>query len=160
MKSMKNIEITWEAPEFEHRERNLSWYWTSIALAAAIIAFAVFQKNFLFGLFIVVAEILIIVWGDRMPRMVSFSLSEKGIEIENEKIRLFSEMESFSIDESPKDGLWDVLVFHFHGKFKLPLIVHLPKEKLEEIRSSIKKTLKEIDYEPSFLDSLEKLIGF
>ena len=157
---MAEFETKWEAPEFENRERDVSWYWISIIIAAAIIAFAVWQRNFLFGLFIVIAEILIIIWGDRTPRMITFILTEQGVEIEPKKFHLFTEMESFSIDKGPDDGSWDDIIFHFHGKFKIPLIVKLPKKKLDEAKAIIKKILKEVNYEPSFLDSLEKLIRF
>jgi hypothetical protein len=157
---MAESEIQWEAPEFEHRERDVSWYWISIIIAAAIIAFAIWQRNFLFGLFVVIAEILVIIWGNQTPRMIAFVLTEKGVEIEPGKFHRFSDMESFSIDKSSDDEPWGVIIFHHHGKFKLPLIIKLPKEKLEEIKNNIKKILKETDYEPSFLDSLEKLIGF
>jgi len=157
---MAESEIKWEAPEFENRERDVSWYWISIIIAAAIIAFAVWQRNFLFGIFVVIAEILIIIWGDRKPRMVAFTLTEKGIGIELGKFHPFAGMENFSIDKSADGELWDTIIFHFHGKFKIPLMIKLPKKRLEEAKAIIKKSLEEIDYEPSFLDSLEKLIGF
>ena len=157
---MAEFEIKWQAPEFENRERDVSWYWISIIIAAAMIAFAVWQRNFLFGLFIVIAEILVITWGDRATRMITFVLTEQGVEIEPKKFHLFTEMESFSVDKGPDDGLWDDIIFHFHGKFKMPLIIKLPKKELEKTKIIIKKILKEVDYEPSFLDSLEKLVGF
>jgi len=157
---MAESEIKWEAPEFENRERDVSWYWISIIIAAAMIAFAVWQKNFLFGLFIVIAEILVIIWGDRTPRMISFIITEKGLEFELGKFHAFSEMESFSIYESHKDDEWDDIIFHIRGKFKLPLIIKIPKEKIGDARTVVKKVLKETDYEPTFIDSLEKLIGF
>jgi hypothetical protein len=69
-------------------------------------------------------------------------------------------MENFSIDKTPNDETWSTVIFRLHAKFRIPLMVRLPKEKLEDIKTIVEKTLKEIDYEPSFLDSLEKLIGF
>ena len=157
---MAKSEIKWEAPEFENRERDVSWYWISIIIAAVMIAFAVWQRNFLFGLFIVIAEILVIIWGDRAPRMISFMITEKGVEFELGKFHAFAEMEGFSIYESHKDDRWDELIFHLRGKFKIPLIIKIPKEKIGDARTIIKKVLKETDYEPTFIDSLEKLIGF
>jgi len=160
LKLMAESKIKWEAPEFESRGRDVSWYWISIIIAALMIAFAVWQRNFLFGFFVVVAEMLVIIWGNRTPRTISFALTEKGVEIEPEKFHHFADMESFSIDEGADDVQWDDIVFHFRGRFKTPLIIKLHKEKLGEAKAIIKKILKEVDYEPSFLDSLEKLIGF
>lgn len=70
--------MAWEAPEFEHREKDISWYWISIIVATLIIAFAVWQKNFLFGFFIVIAEILFVLWGNEKPRTVEFRITNKG----------------------------------------------------------------------------------
>lgn len=158
--AMAESEIKWEAPEFENRTRDISWYWISIMIAAAIIAFAVWQRNFLFGIFIVIAEILVILWGNKTPGMIAFTLTERGVRIGLGKFHPFSEMENFSVDKNLGDEPWDTVVFRFHGKFKMPLMIKLPTEKLEEAEVIIKKVLEEIDYEPSFLDSLEKLIGF
>jgi hypothetical protein len=92
--------------------------------------------------------------------MVAFILTEKALKIEPEKFHPFAEMESFSIDKGSNDESWDTIIFRFRGRFKVPLMVKLPKEKLDGAKAIIKKILKEVDYEPSFLDSLEKLIGF
>ena len=73
------FEVVWDAPEFEYREKGISWYWLSIIAAACIIAFAAWFRNFLFGFFIVIAEILFIVWGNRQPRTVEFKLDDSGI---------------------------------------------------------------------------------
>ena len=68
---MASFEITWEAPEFEYRPKSVSWYWISIIIAAAIIAFAIWERNFLFGIFIVIAEILFIAWGNETPATIA-----------------------------------------------------------------------------------------
>jgi len=35
---MAKFEILWEAPEYEHREKGVSWYWITIIVAAIMIA--------------------------------------------------------------------------------------------------------------------------
>src|SRR5690348_2499840 len=100
--SMASCGITWEAPEFECRDKGVAWYCISIIVAAIIVAFAVWEKNFLFGLFIVIAEVLFIVWGNRLPRMIGLAASEAGITIE-EVFYAFRDFENVSID-TPFDG--------------------------------------------------------
>src|SRR3990167_8463140 len=56
---MADFELSWEAPEFEFREKTVSWYWVTIIGAVLILALAVWQRNFLFGVFILMAEALI-----------------------------------------------------------------------------------------------------
>ncbi len=96
---MAAFEIVWRAPEYEFHEKGVSWYWLSIIAAAIVVAFAVWEKNFLFGLFIVIAEILLIVWGNREPRLVGFSINESGVAIEGAKSYSFKDFESMSVGD-------------------------------------------------------------
>ena len=76
---MAQFHTEWSAPEFEYRPKSVSWYWISIICAAAIIAFAIWEQNFLFGIFVVIAEILLIAWGNEMPATVSITLTESEL---------------------------------------------------------------------------------
>ncbi len=155
---MASFETHWQAPEFEFRPKSVSWYWMSIILSAAIIAFAIWERNFLFGIFIVIAEILFIAWGNETPATVNFMLTENDLavgEAKHYQVKLF---ESFSVNELDDD--WIELFFTFKAKFRTALKIMLPKEKIEEVRRNLKPTLREVEFEPSLLDSLEKIIGF
>ena len=155
---MPSFEINWEAPEFQYREKEVSWYWISIIVAAAIIAFAIWERNFLFGVFIVIAEILFISWGNEEPRVVLFKLTEHELSIGETKNYQLDLMESFSTNELTEE--WTELVFSFKSKFKTPIMMIAPKTTLDDIRKNLKPLLREVPYEPSLIDSLEKIIGF
>ncbi|MGB7957621.1 MAG: hypothetical protein WCF77_02145 [Minisyncoccia bacterium] len=155
---MASFEINWEAPEFEYHPKTVSWYWLSIIIAAAIIAFSIWERNFLFGIFIVIAEILLIAWGNEKPRIIGFSITENTLTIDGAKNYQMKLFESFSVDEQGEN--WAELFFTFKAKLKTPLKIIMPKAKLEEARKNIKTILREVEFEPSLLDSLEKIIGF
>jgi len=150
--------IDWEAPEFEYREKTVSWYWITIIIAACIIAFSVWERNFLFGFFVVLAEILIITWGNREPVIIPFLLTENSLEIGGHKIHSLKEFESWSADDI--GGEWTELVFNFKTHVKIPLKVLVPDEKMEEIRRNLKTVLKEVEHQPSLIDAIEKLTKF
>lgn len=150
--------MTWEAPEYEYREKDVSWYWISIIAAALIIAFSVWEKNFLFGFFIVIAEMLFIVWGNRMPRTVRFTLTENDIETDGGKSHSLKDFESISVDPLGND--WSEIVFTFRAKLKTPFKVLCPDERVGELRNNMKILLKEVPYEPTLIDSIEKLLRF
>jgi|YelNatPaOPRAMG01_1025707.scaffolds.fasta_scaffold100831_1 hypothetical protein len=156
----KNMELKWEAQEFEKPERSVSWYWISIIIATLLIAFAIWQKDFFFGFFILIAEILIIVWGDKEPRIISFTLTEKEITIDPGKTYALSEMEYFSVFEKNEDYPLDEIIFKLKGKYKIPFIVQIPKQKLQDAKNIISKVLKETPYDPSFIDSIQKISKF
>ena len=155
---MASFETYWLAPEFEYREKGVSWYWISIIAASLIIAFAAWEKNFLFGFFIVIAEILLVAWGNESPRTVAFRLTEKEIEIGDEKSYAVNAMEHFCVD--PLDDAWSELIFSFKTKLRTPLRIIIPAEKVEEVRKNLKLIIKEIAYEPHILDSLERFARF
>jgi hypothetical protein len=155
---MAKFEIQWEAPEFEYREKGVSWYWLSIIVAALIVAFSVWAKNFLFGFFIIVAEILFIVWGNKTPHMLAFTLNDANLEIGERKIYPLKDFESWSAD--PAGGTWTEVLFNFRSRVKTPLRVLVPEASVQEIRTNLKTVLKEVEYEQTVLDSIEKLLHF
>jgi hypothetical protein len=155
---MAKFEITWEAPEFEYREKEVSWYWLSIIIASLIVAFSVWERNFLFGFFIVIAEILFIIWGNRVPRMTIFVLSDSEIRIGDYKTYLLKEFESWSVNID--GGEWIELAFYFRSKLHTPLVIITPEEELADVRTNLKGVLKEIEHDMSLVDSIEKFLRF
>lgn len=155
---MASFALIWEAPEYEYREKDVSWYWISIIVAALVVAFSISEKNFLFGLFVVLAEVLFIVWGNRVPRIVHFTLNENGIEVRGGAAHPWSSFESMGV-EAAGSGFAE-LVFIFRAKLKTPFKVLFPEDRLTELRGHLKTILKEIPYEPTLIDSIEKLLRF
>ena len=123
-----------------------------------MIAFAVWERNILFGLFVVIAEILLIAWGNREPEIISFLLTETELEIGALKIHSLKEFESWSADDV--GGGWTEFFFNFKTHVKIPLKVLVPDERVEEIRRNLKTVLKEVEHQPSLIDAIERLIGF
>jgi len=158
MKAMAKFEIEWDAPEYEHREKDVSWYWISIAIAVALIAFAVWKKNYLFGFFIVIAEVLLVLWGSRPPRVINFILTDEELSIHAQKVHSMKEFEGWSIEKN--DETWADLHFYFRSRVKTPLRVIVPVARLGEIRTNLKTVLREIEHETSIVDSIEKFLGF
>ncbi|HVO28543.1 MAG TPA: hypothetical protein VMT81_00990 [Candidatus Paceibacterota bacterium] len=155
---MAKFDIMWEAPEFEYREKGVSWYWTTIIIAALVIAFSVWENNFLFGFFVVVAEVLVIVWGNQAPRTVSFSLTESQLDIGGHRSHALAEFESWSAEEI--GGGMTEMFWTFRGKLKTPLKVLVPVEKFEEVRKSLAPILHEVEHQPTLVDAIEKLLKF
>lgn len=155
---MAKFETKWDASEFEYREKDVSWYWISIIVAAVIIAFSVWQKDFLFGLFIIIAEILFIVWGNKTPKTIPFTLTDAELQIGGYKTYAMKEFESWSVDLD--DGEWADMAFYFRSRLKPALSVIVPAAKVAEIRANLKTVLKEIEHEPTLVDSIEKFLRF
>ncbi len=151
--------IEWRAPEFYYREKGVSWYWLSIIAAIVILSVSVWQKNFLFAVFVVIAEILMLVWAGRKPREVSFILNEKGLTISGNKFYPYSAIEAFSVREGHSEEWYDISLKLRHG-FRHHLNIQTPTKNLSKIEEAISRYVEKTEPEDSFLDSLERLIGF
>ena len=155
---MADREIKWQAPEFEERPKGMSWYWLSIALAVLMVALAVWQKNFLFGFFVVVAEILILMWSNKEADLVHFSIDERGVAIGDRKKHLYTELENFSVGDAEKE--WPDIFFQFKNRLKPVLKIKIPKNMVEEIRGALQDQMREEEHRRSLLDTLEEFLGF
>ncbi len=149
--------IRWNAPEFVARAKTNGWYWLSIFIAVGLLALAVWQRNFLFGFFILVAEVLVLVWGNEEPRQVQFEISSKGIRVDEKKFYAWSELQNFSVDEGEK---LSAIFMDFRHRFRPSMRIYSPTERLAEIKSALQEKIKETEYEPNLIDALENLFRF
>ncbi len=156
---MAKFTVTWSAPEFEYREKTVSWYWKSIIIATLLVAFAVWTSDFLFGFFIVIAEILLIVWGNKEPRIVDFELTEAGLTIDDKNFQDLSRFGSWSVDTADHDE-WADIVFHFRSRLRPGLFFMVPRVKVEAIRSNLRTIMREVEYQPTIADAMEKFVRF
>jgi hypothetical protein len=156
---MPPFEVKWTAPEFEFREKTVSWYWLTIIIAIVMLGVAVWQKNFLFGFFIVVAEILVLAWANRKPRNVEFILNERGLSVSGQKFHEYAELQNFSASTNP-DEEWPSLSFQFKRNLKTNLKIKVPKGRAAEIQKILRTILPQVEYQKSLLDALEEFLGF
>lgn len=156
---METFLLEWSAPEYEHRPKSSFWYWGSIIIAVLILGVAVWQKNFLFAAFIVLAEILVLTWGERPPRTLSFVLTEKGLTIGEDKFYPLGNFKGFSLDRESHDE-WAGIILFFESHLRPSILVHAPHSETEEIAQALRKKIKELPWEPTLLDSLERFMKF
>ena len=157
---MRNeLEVSWEAPEYEYREKDVSWYWKTIIVATIMIALAVWQKNILFVIFLVVAEIMVIVFGNRPPEIATFHIGEKGFRINDTVFYPYTHLESFSIIIH-EHSHWDDLLFHTKHRLNSIVRVKIPKDMLAKAHRSLSLVLEETVHEDTFIEALEHFFGF
>ncbi|MEY4731541.1 MAG: hypothetical protein RL681_487 [Candidatus Parcubacteria bacterium] len=156
---MQPLDISWEAPEFEIREKGVGWYWWTIIIAVLILGAAVWQRNFLFAVIVTIGEILILIWSAKEPRMIPFHLTEKGLLIDGKTQYPMADFHSFSVE--PDEHLhWPVIAFILRRKFRPPIHVRVPQERLAQIREHLALVVHETPWEESLIDTLEKFLRF
>jgi hypothetical protein len=153
--------IRWEAPEFEHRPKTAGWYWTTVVIAVVLLALAIWQKSFLFALFIIIAEVLVIVWGAIEPPTVKFELTDKGLRVGERRYYPMRELHSFSADsEGILDPAYPEVVIRFRHHFRTPLRIKAPMSWLPEVRRELQAHIPEEHFEPGMTEVLERYLGF
>ncbi|MCR4328077.1 MAG: hypothetical protein NUV53_00990 [Patescibacteria group bacterium] len=148
--------IHWKAPEYEYREKGISWYWITMIVAVGFVALAAWQRNFLFGTFVVIAELLVLIWGHREPNIIEFSADEKELAINNTRYE-WDEFSSFSVRESEKD-----LVFTFRprGRIRIVLHVRVPQRHIGDFNALINEKVVHAQEDRSLVEVLEELLRF
>ncbi len=151
--------IEWRAEEFEYRAKDASWYWLSIMIAVVLLTIAIWQKNLLFAFFVLVAEVLMLVWGSQVPETLDFSLGKEKLRIGNRKEYSLREITEYSRMDPERDPVSFIFVFRNH--FRPAVRIPVPQEKQEEVREHFREaSVKEVEHEHTLIDTLEDFLGF
>lgn len=122
--------MQWSAYEREHIERGSDWFWALgvIAVCAAIIS--ILFHDLFFAILIIAAAGALATLAIHPPRETTFSISKKGIAI-NETMHRFSDIGAFWVEEEHHDGRPVLLLTT--NKVLHPSIV-IPIEHVEPVR--------------------------
>lgn len=149
--------IIWQAPEFKYRYKDVSWYWISVIAASILALIAIWQKNLLFVVFVIIAEITIIFWAKQIPQNLHFKIDKKGVYIDKIRFYSYEDLAGFHISEEDGEG---ELILKTKRKFHPFTKILLENCDIPKIKEFLKERLEEIEYEPSLADHIGKMIGF
>lgn len=149
--------IEWQAPEYEFVKKSPDWFWGLGIITLALFLSTLLLKNFLFGIFILLAGFSLALYASRRPNIVSFSVSPRGIQIGN-RIYPYENLKSFWINYNPpykKD-----LIIESKRTFMPHIFIMLEDADPEKIHNLLSQFLKEEKIEESLIDSVFRLLGF
>ena len=155
---MEKFEIKWEAPEFRYYQKSIIWYWISIILASAVLALAVWEGNFLFGLLVVIAEVLILFWANNKPPMIKFKINEKGLTFGN-KFFPYHEILHFSLNDEVVDGFGEIRI-DFKNHIHPGYMALIPEKDIGLVRDKLRLFIREIAYEVKLSDAFYDFFKF
>lgn len=155
---MDEKEITWQAPEYLYREKDVSWYWLSIILTALLALISLWQRNFLFLIFLIIAEMMIIFWGKEYPKNIEFKINNKGIYIGSIKYYPYEDLEGYHIME--ENDYASELILRTRNRFNPFVKILVANDDIPEIKKFLQNHLNEVEYDESLNDRISKIIGF
>jgi len=153
---MKN-EIVWRGPEFKYYHKEISWYWMSGIISGALFLIALFQKNILLAVFVAITEFTIVILAKRLPKTIEFKINEEGIQFGKINFYPYKELSGFDIRKENDEV--SELVLLTDSKINPTIKINIPLKDEEDIRNILKNSLDEVEYEDTFFDSIEDLLG-
>ncbi len=132
--------LQWTFSESPEQQRSPSWYvWLGV-ISGGLLIYSVFTFNFLFVVFIVLTDIIIISTSKKNPNEINAIISKDGISIGN-KFYLYRDLGKFWIIYQPPTV--KTLYFEFKNRFRPLLSVPLENQNPLKIKETLTQFLLE-----------------
>lgn len=148
--------IEWTAPEYNHEEKSMDFLWAIGVVAIVVCIVAIWFKNYIFSVFVLVSGATLILFSIRHPHEITFSVETKGLTM-GKTTYPWKDIKGFHIKkENSKSVLIIELIKYFLPVYTIPL----PIELVDSVRESLLKVIpyKELE-ESKSMKFMEKL-GF
>lgn len=145
----------WQAPEYILLPKGKTWYAALIILFGVFFALAIIQKNFLFGIIIIIGFMATLFWSNRQPRLITFRVSNSGLEIGDTLIP-FHRLEAFDLKSDQ-----DIIIFRKKGAINQEIIILVSRTiNPEGLKTFLNSKLPEKEINLSFFDHLAHILKF
>jgi hypothetical protein len=148
--------ITWKTMEFEEKERHPDWLWTVGLVAALTATISFFYGNIFFGILLLIAGAVTILYALQKPKELTILINDKGITI-NDSLIEYKSLPAFWLDETGKQ---DTLLLLVKGSFVPQLSLPLSGVKTDDVRAVLSKYTKEEEMRQSRSIALFDRIGY
>ena len=153
MAKSKETIVNWEAQEYVAREKNAGWYVGLAVVGLVFSALSIWLQQWTFLGVIVVSVVAIVVYSSRPPRMLHYSLSNKGLS-EGNRLYGFDEFKTFGV---LRDGKRFSIVLTPRKRFSPRVTIYFPESQGEQIVDMFGARLP---MEEVNMDLLDKLVRF
>lgn len=154
----KKTGVSWRAAEYDFVPKNNAWH-AGVGIATLVlVGIALWQQNFFFAIFLLIAGSMVVVLGNKRPDTFDFTLDEDGCHIGAATVYSFDQLEDFSI--YPRPHRLDEFIVR--RKSALNRVVHIPvdTDTAQRVRLFLEDKLPEVEHEPSLLESITDILGF
>jgi hypothetical protein len=148
--------FSWEAHEEKHIERTNDWYWGLGLIAVFGSAGAFLTKNFLFGVFIILAAVVVFLSARKPKEKTFFQITAKGVR-RSDTLYRYKTIDSFWVEVEEDDE--PTLLLHT-SRVMAPIISIPLSEEMdpEQIRSFLGEILEEkVLQEPKLYKMLDRI---
>ena len=123
MRGAAKTEISWEAEEYIVRDKNAGWYVGMVVVGLLLSALAIWLQAWTFLAVIVLSVVALLVYTLRPPRMLHYSLTERGLS-EGEHLYNYDDFKAFGV---LKEGQHFAIVLTPRKRFSPRVTVFFPE---------------------------------
>lgn len=150
--SSGTVLIEWEAPEYVVYKKTVVWYVGFGVILALLIFSAFVMQSFLTAIVFILAGILIFVYSERKPKIISYDIRTSGIRVDS-RVFLFRELESFNTVERGSE----VYLLLKSKRVFMPMI-HIPLNDADH--ELVTETLgRHLSQDPDFVEPFADIIA-
>jgi len=148
--------IDWQAAEYKHKERNADWFWTIGLIAILMCIGAIWFKNYVFAIFILISGGSLIMFTLRTPQILGFTIDKDGLSIGKE-LHPWQKIKGFNIKNSETEPKLLIQTSrHFLPIYTIPL----PSNLVNDVRDALLQIIPEVEIEESRSMLFMEKIGF
>jgi uncharacterized membrane protein len=151
-------EFSWEITAHDIHERTPVFYASIFGITILLLAFCIWQRNFLFGIFVLMATGTILFLSTQHNEEHLFTLTEQSLIIGDGESELpYKGMSHYDIYEFASDDHEILFMFRDHLKQMLRIRIH--SQDAATIDAILSRHVKRKPIEPTLLDIVSKIIG-
>jgi hypothetical protein len=148
--------IEWSTPEYSHKERTPDFFWAIGIITIIGILLALWFKNYVFAIFILVGGFCLILFSAREPEHITFTITTDGLLVGREKHE-WKKIKGFKIKKSEP---YNKLLVET-GRYFLPMYtIPLPSTLTTEVHDELIKVIPVIELEEPHSVLFAEKIGF
>lgn len=151
-------EVSWRAAEYEYHEKDPVWYLWVVGIAIVLIFISLWQNNFFFLVFIVIAGTMVIFMGKKKPRVVEFKVDNEGIRIDKNIVYEYDDIEWFALRSTP--GSLNEIIIKKESALNPIMRMRADSKITPEVIEILKKHVEEKEYDESLIDSVSEMLRF
>ena len=148
--------ITWQAPEYEERERSNDWFWAVGVIFVTSTIAAVIYGNYFFAGLLALSGALLAFFAIKKPDMVDYELNSNGLRIRN-RTYPYEQIKSFWVRADIKP-----MLFIKSGRVFIPVIsIPIEDSMAEDMRDVfLAKNVIEVEMQEHASEKIMETLGF
>lgn len=144
-------QITWQASEYVHHEKEALWFAVFGLVAAAILTGTyLLLKDVVSIIVVALMAIAVVIYANRKPKSLTYELDDHGVVIDGRTYD-YSSFKSFSIIQY---GVVETIFLDPLDRFMPPISIYFAPDDGEKISSILGEYLPYRDKQPDYIDRI------